>query len=105
MKTRKTALIDTDPTEPGDSWNDPLFDRLKRTLKLRDRCIEAGLAEDVQCLLKVSLLFVRQMMTEEVFQRAIRGGKEGQGLLLFANRIAQLEPLLVSGPIDPSVVI
>ena len=94
MKSRKDAVLDTDPGELVESWDDPLFDRLKAILKLRNRVIEGSRAEDVQSLLKVCLVFVRQMMTEEIFHRAMRSGKEGEGLFLFANRIAQLEPIL-----------
>lgn len=36
-------------------------------------------------------------MTEEVYQRAMRTAEDGQGLLLLANRFAQLEPLLADG--------
>lgn len=61
----------------------------------RRNCERAGSSgEAVQELLKQTLRLVRDIMTEPVFQRAMRSGSSGEGVLLFANRLALVEPLL-----------
>lgn len=68
---------------------------LDALLKLRASCQqEYASAEAVHQFLRASLLFVRDLMSEEVFRRAMRSGQEGEGLLLLANRFASMEPLL-----------
>jgi hypothetical protein len=64
-------------------------------LNLRRTCQREGSSgEATQALLRLTLSFVREIMTEEVFARAMRSGNEGEGLLLLANRFAQMEPLM-----------
>jgi len=68
---------------------------LDSILKLRPHCQrEDASGETIQEFLRLSLMFVRDIMTDDVFRRAMRTAENGQGLLLLANRVAQLEPLL-----------
>lgn len=70
---------------------------LDSLLRLQKTCARAGASgEAVQALLRQSLLFVRDLMTDEVFDRAMRKGDDGEGLLLLANRVQSLKPLLGS---------
>lgn len=64
-------------------------------LKVRRNCQRSGApSEALQSLLRDCLTFVRDIMTDELFIRAMRTGDEGSGVMLLANRIALLEPLL-----------
>lgn len=75
-----------------------IHDHLDGLLELRRHCRRDGASgEAVQRFLRAALLFVRDVMTEEVFSRAMRHGDDGEGLLLLANRIGQLQPLLGDG--------
>ena len=75
-----------------------IHDHLDGLLKLRRHCQrENAPGEAVQRFLNAALLFVRDVMTEEVFSRAMRHGNDGEGLLLLANRVGQLKPLLGDG--------
>lgn len=75
-----------------------IHDHLDELLKLRRHCQRKGApAEGVQQFLRAALLFVRSVMTEDVFNRAMRHGEDGEGLLLLANRMGQLQPLLGDG--------
>lgn len=64
-------------------------------LALRRTCEREGsTGEAVQALLVACLGFIPDIMGKDVFRRALRSGSEGEGLLLLANRFAQMEPLL-----------
>ena len=64
-------------------------------LPLRRACQRPDASgEVIQRFLADTLSFVRLIMTEDVFRRAMRSADEGEGLLLLANRVAQMEPLL-----------
>lgn len=64
-------------------------------LALRRTCEREGFSgEAVQALLAECLRFVVDIMGKDVFRRAMRSGQDGEGLLLLANRFAQMQPLL-----------
>lgn len=72
-----------------------IHEHLDAVLKLRGYCQgEDANPESFQRFLQVALGFVRVLMTEDVFRRAMKQGSDGEGLLLFANRVQLLKPLL-----------
>jgi hypothetical protein len=76
---------------------DSLHQHLDGLLKLRQHSEREGAnGLLVQRFLRQTLLFVRAIMTEGVFLRAMKTGDDGDGLLLLANRIQLLEPVLDS---------
>ena len=72
-----------------------LHQQLDLILKYRSHCFKADVTPEViQRLLRMSLLFARDIMTDEIFRQAMGKGEVGQGLHLLAHRVARLEPLL-----------
>lgn len=79
-----------------------LHDWLTALIKMRRRCQQDQPTPALdQEFLRMALLFVRDLMGEEIFQRAMKKGEPGEGVLLFANRVGLLEPLLNDNwPVD-----
>lgn len=72
-----------------------LHQQLDLLLKMRRNCQHEGSSgQAVQNFLRMSLLFIRDLMSEPVFERAMKRGDEGEGLLLLANRVQLLGPLM-----------
>ncbi len=72
-----------------------LHQHLDRLLKFREHCDRPDASSvTVQRFLRLALLFARDLMTEDVFRRAMGSGEKGGGVSLLAYRLAQLEPLL-----------
>jgi hypothetical protein len=64
-------------------------------LPLRRACLRDGASgEAVQDFLRLALLFVRDLMTEPVFARAMKSAEQGEGLLRLANRVQMLAPII-----------
>ncbi len=72
-----------------------LHQHLDAVLRAREHCLsENPTPGSAQKMLKMSLGFLRILMTDELLDKAMMRGGDGEGLLLFAHRVQILQPLL-----------